>query len=207
MLVGVGIGAAIHGWDPAGFFAGVANPNIIAGAPHLGDGWTDDRCVRIAGATSSPEQPDPARGRPTGRRWAAVLAAGMVVFGAGGYALGASVGGSSPATAPTAAPAEPDELAMVDEYCDPLAELAVELRSLGDGSEADATEVLGQLRAAVDPAQQVHVDILIETYEAVAVGDVTALADDASAARATAAADAVLTHLDSTCGIDLAAGA
>jgi hypothetical protein len=136
-----------------------------------------------------------------------VLAAGLVVAGAGGYAIGASTGSSSPAAAPTAAPVEPDQLAMVDESCGPLSELAVELRSLGDASGADATEVLARLRDAVGPAQQVHVDILIETYEAVAVGDVTALADDTTAARATAAADAVLAHLDSTCGIDLGTGA
>lgn len=120
--------------------------------------------------------------------------------GVAGYTIGSADG-----SAPTVEPAGPDSLAMVDEVCAPLTELAVELRDVGDAG-TDAIELLGRVRDAVPAAEQVHVDILIETYTAVADGDVSSLADETTADTATLAATSLMTYFEAACGIDLATG-
>ncbi len=98
----------------------------------------------------------------------------------------------------------PDTLAMTDSACDTLVSA---MESIGDQSvpDADVIIALEGMRTELPEPLRADAGTLMDTYRSVAEGDVTSLSDPALVERSNAAAEAIVGHIDATCGTDYAA--
>ena len=147
--------------------------------------------------SDGPRPPARVSARRTGIVAAGVLA--LAVAGFTGHAIGSSV---SPAESPAVVDAAPPlDLAFV-ESCAALVGPAATLE-VAAVVDADAVAAAEELVAALPDELARHGATMLDTYRAVAAGDLSLFSDEAAIAEADAAAATIVDFLETTCRIDV----